>query len=136
MRVVVHGQEKLDIVGETLPTTVKAEQEVPPEQEADDVATLATAAPFAPPYTSWFAVKDATPVPPEDTASALLRLRVPTVVEPVTAKVDDVADRKSKSTRWDVLDAVKPLVSWSSVVVAEVLRAYWVCWVKGKAKLV
>src|SRR3989344_3717881 len=47
----------------------------------------------------------------------------------------DVAERKSKSTKWEVEEAVKPLVSWRSVVVAEVLSPYWVCWVKGKVEL-
>ena len=46
-----------------------------------------------------------------------------------------VAERKSKSTKCDVEDAVKPLVSWRSVVVAEVLSPYCVCWVKGHAKV-
>lgn len=49
MVVVVHGQEKLVIEGETEPTTVNAEQEVPPEQEAEEVATPATVVPLPPP---------------------------------------------------------------------------------------
>ena len=35
----VKGYEKEEMVGETPPTTVKDEQEVPPEQEAEEVAT-------------------------------------------------------------------------------------------------
>ena len=40
---------ELVMEGETEPTTVKAEQETPLVQEADEVATPATAVPFAPP---------------------------------------------------------------------------------------
>jgi len=53
-------------------------------------------------------------------------------VVPVMARVVPVALRKSKSTKWEVEEAVKPLVSWSKVVVALVLRPYWVEGVNGK----
>ncbi len=62
---------------------------------------------------------------------AVVRERELSVVVPVIAKVVPVAWRKSKSVRCDVDEAVKPLVSWRSVVVAEVLRPYCVCWVNG-----
>ena len=55
------------------------------------------------------------------------------VVEPVMARAVPVAERKSKSTKCEVEEAVKPLVSCMSVVVAEVLSPYCVCWVKGQA---
>ena len=43
---------ELVMLGETEPTTVKAEHETPLVQEAEEVATPATAVPFAPPYNS------------------------------------------------------------------------------------
>ena len=55
------------------------------------------------------------------------------VLEAVSARDVPVAERKSKSTRCEVEEAVKPLVNCRSVVVAEVLRPYWVPGLKGKA---
>jgi hypothetical protein len=54
------------------------------------------------------------------------------VVEAEAYSEVPVAKRKSKSTRWLVEEAVKPLVSCRSVVVALVLSPYWVEGVKGK----
>lgn len=45
----VHGKVKEEMVGDTLPTTVNAEQVTPPEQEAEEVATEATVVPLPPP---------------------------------------------------------------------------------------
>ena len=57
------------------------------------------------------------------------------VVEPVSASEVPVASTKSNFCMCEVEEAVKPLVSWRSVVVAEVLRPNCVCWVKGKVAL-
>ena len=47
------------------------------------------------------------------------------------ARAVPVAARKSKSTKWEVEEAVKPLVNCKSVVVALVLKPYWVEGLKG-----
>src|SRR3990167_3577030 len=65
--------------------------------------------------------------------SAPPTLSAPDMVEEAeSARLVPVALRKSKSTRWEVEEAVKPLVNCRSVVVALVLSPYCVEGVNGK----
>jgi hypothetical protein len=77
--------------GATLPTTVKAEQEIPEEQDAEEVATEESAA-VPLPKRSWPALKVLWPVPPLATVRSFVRFSVFRAAVPVLVKFPTIVE--------------------------------------------